>query len=515
MPVEVSVLISADRQPRRLARLISSLDTQTLSPDEFEIILVSTGEGPSERLDQLAAQRPNISVLRSAGPVEAALTQAFAAAKGTWTLILGAETANRDAELLPESLRRLVDHAAAHELDWLAARPAYRNPNGRLTGLFLATEERTGTEVPASPCILHRTERLQGGPAESGRGAVYSDYSCLVLAEAGTDEEPSTALALSDLRATWQGTTLTLEATVTAPVRELRYTIQHRASGLEHWLPTTVEAPTAEASTEGPDGPVVVRGEIDVAADAAEPKLDAGAWGLWLTMIDGDGTGERVRVPEFSAPSAVVDGVIVAVGSTGGGFSIDLGATMVAGLGELPAARATITEAAGGTLATLPAPALYVHGDAKLDGFLQQGTFPLPAELICEDGQARVECLVSGMAGSSPLLTKFGTSHASATGLSLTIDAVGAMSIAPTPPPPRPAPKPQPKPAAAKPAPKPAPKPAAKKKAIKKKARVKPPPTALTKIRRRVPGFLEPAVRGLSRNSAARSLYKRINRALR
>ena len=162
-------------------------------------------------------------------------------------------------------------------------------------------------------------------------------------------------------------------------------------------------------------------------------------------MIDGDGTGERVRVPEFSAPSAVVDGVIVAVGSTGGGFSIDLGATMVAGLGELPAARATIAEAAGGTLATLPAPAVYVHGDAKLDGFLQQGTFPLPAELICEDGQARVECLVSGMAGSSPLLTKFGTSHASATGLSLTIDAVGAMSIAPTPPPPPPAPKPEPR----------------------------------------------------------------------
>jgi hypothetical protein len=103
-------------------------------------------------------------------------------------------------------------------------------------------------------------------------------------------------------------------------------------------------------------------------------------------MIDGDGTGERIRVPEFSAPSAVIDGVIVAVGSTGGGFSIDLGATMLAGLGELPAARATIEEAAGGTLATLPAPAVYVHGDARIDGFLQQGTFPLPAELICADG---------------------------------------------------------------------------------------------------------------------------------
>lgn len=504
MPLEVSVLISADRQPRRLARLISSLDRQTLSPDEFEVILVGTGEGPSDRLDELAALRPNVSIIRSAGPIEAALAQAFGAAKGTWTLILGAETANRDAELLPESLRRLVDHAAEHELDWLAARSAYRTPNGRLTGLFLTTESRTGTDVPASPCILHRTERLQGGPAEASRGAVYADYSCLVLAEASGEEEPATTATLSEPRATWQGTTMTLETTLTAPVRQLRYTIQHRASGLEHWLPTTVES--------APDGSVVARGEIDVAAEGAEPQLEAGAWGLWLTMLDGDGTGERVRVPIFAAPSAVVDGVLVAVGTTGGGFSIDLGATMLAGIGELPAARASIVETAGGTLATLPVPALHVHGDARIDGFLLQGSFPLPAELICADGQARVECLVSGLAGTSPLLTKFGTSQASPTGLSLTIDPVGGMTIAPTPPPPpKPAPKPQPKPVA-QPAPKPAPKPAVKKVAKKKAKR---PPTALTKLRRRVPGFLEPAVRGLSRNSAARSIYKRINRALR
>ncbi|GAB3757812.1 glycosyltransferase family 2 protein [Microlunatus parietis] len=502
MPVEVSVLITADREPRRLAKLISSLDKQTLNPSELEIVLVSTGDGQAERLEDLAARRPNVTVRRSAGPAEAALAQAFGAASGAWTVIFGTETATRDAELLPESLRRLVDHAEKHQLDWLAAQVAYRNAKGRLTGLFRLTEQRSGGPVPPSPCILHRTERLRNASDNPGTGGVFADYACLVLGEQDGAEGPAASFAMTDAAASWQGTVLTVTATASSSA-ELAYTLQHRATGLEHWLPTTTE-PAA-------DGGTVVRATIDLAAEAEVPQLAGGAWGLWLTAIDGDGTGERVRVPPITAPSAVVDGTLVALGVTGNGFSLDLGATMLAGLGELPAGRATITEAAGGTLATLPAPGLHVHGDARIEGFLQQGTFPLPAELIATDGEARVECLLSGMAGSSPLLTKFGTSHAADTGLTLTIDPVGAMSIAPTPP------KPAPKPPAPKPVAKPAPKPAPPKPkpAAKKKAKKKAPPTALTKLRRRVPGFLEPAVKGLSRNSAARSLYGRINRALR
>jgi hypothetical protein len=151
-----------------------------LSPAQFEIVLVRTDEGRSDRLEALATQRPKVTPLRSAGTAEAALVQAFAAANGTWTLILGSDATACDVRLLPEALERLARHAQDNELDWLAARPSYRNPKGRLTGLFARTEPRPGIPVPASPCILHRTARLREagvGPVPSGRGSVYADYS--------------------------------------------------------------------------------------------------------------------------------------------------------------------------------------------------------------------------------------------------------------------------------------------------------------------------------------------------
>lgn len=509
MPVEVSVLIIADRQPSQLAPLITSLDTQTMRPAQFEIVLVSTDDARSDRLEALAAQRPNVTLLRSAGPAEAALVQAFAAANGTWTLILGNDATARNVRLLPEGLERLVRYAQDQdqELDWLAARSSHRNPKGRLTGVFVETERRSGGPVPPSPCILHRTARLREAGAETGagdRGGVYADYPCLVLDADPAAPEAEPRVTVAEATGAWQGSRLEVAVTLTESSGDTtRCSIQHRTTGLEYWLPTKVDGS-------------VVRAEIDLGSPSY-PKPDEGPWELWLTVIDGDGAGEKVRVPKLPVPSAVVGGVLVAAGTTGDGFTLDLGAAQLPAIGELPAARASIVEAADGTLGTLPVPALHVDGDARIGGQLLQAGFPLPAELVATDGEARIECLLSGIPGSNPLLTRFGTSKASPTGLSLSIGAVGEMTIHPTPvkpakPAPKPAPKPTPKPAA-----KPAPTPSAQangKKANGKK-KVKPKPTALTKMRRRVPGFLEPAVRGISRNSAARSIYGKINRALR
>ena len=62
MPVKVSVVVATFNSPPELAGLVKSLDAQTLSADEYEMIFVDDGSSDDthDRLAALAAGRSNL-----------------------------------------------------------------------------------------------------------------------------------------------------------------------------------------------------------------------------------------------------------------------------------------------------------------------------------------------------------------------------------------------------------------------------------------------------------------------
>src|SRR5690606_8694452 len=123
------------------------------------------------------------------------------------------ETVGRGVRLLPEALARLSRYAAEQDVDWVAARVAYRKPAGRLTGLFVDSGPWNGA-APATPALLHRTERLRAGAADGGSGAVYADYPVLVLKPDPAAADPTVSgavpLEVTEPAVIWDGPRLRL-----------------------------------------------------------------------------------------------------------------------------------------------------------------------------------------------------------------------------------------------------------------------------------------------------------------
>jgi hypothetical protein len=277
--------------------------------------------------------------------------------------------------------------------------------------------------------------------------------------------------------------------------QRLRFAVHHPASGLDFWLPTD-----APASVDPEADVRVARTELDPRRAALGGPLADGIWELWISVIGPDHTGCRLRIPAAEAPSAVLDGMLVATARHADGLAVDVGATRYPVVGELPADGAAVSENRHGSLALLTVPDLHVVGDSRVRGRLLLRDTPAPATLVCSADQARVECFLTGWAGTSPLAVAFGGAKPADTGLSLRIEPSGSMAIIPTAQPHRSRPirvtEPDPSPR-------------------HPQHRPKPPPTVLTKLRHRIPGFLEPAAQRLSHNPAARAFYRRVNRSLR
>lgn len=103
---ELSVVIPTFGRSETVARLLESLDRQTLAPERFEVIVVDDGSPEPIALDP-GAHRYRLTLLRqaNAGP-GAARNRAIAAARGALCLIL-----DDDAVPAPELL---AGHLAAH-----------------------------------------------------------------------------------------------------------------------------------------------------------------------------------------------------------------------------------------------------------------------------------------------------------------------------------------------------------------------------------------------------------------
>ena len=116
MPVKVSVIVPVYNPGERILRVIHSLDRQTLPADEFEAVFIDDGstDGTGERLDRLAAQRPNMRVTHvpNSGWPSRPRNLGIDLACGDYVLFM-----DHDDELGDDALRRAYDFAVRHGSD--------------------------------------------------------------------------------------------------------------------------------------------------------------------------------------------------------------------------------------------------------------------------------------------------------------------------------------------------------------------------------------------------------------
>ena len=355
------------------------------------------------------------------------------------------------------------------------------------------------------------TSRLALGPALelSRRAAVGGTEHVAVLAgravatttaSRSTDAQAPTGITVSDPTAGWvdgrfvAGLTVTSGGTGDLVALPL---LRHRASGAEVWL--------TDSAITGTGGTVRADITIDVPAVLAD-GLERGDWRLELGIGEGTArTGGNLTIvpfPATGAPGILVDGVLVVVAARDGALVLDVGATASSVLRPLRVPQVSIVESVRGTLMTVDLPDLAVHGESQVKGSVLLGGFRLAAVLVGDGSSARLECYLSGLAGSSTMSTRFGTRRPVESGLDLQISPVGVMTVVPTPKP--------------KPATSPAKKPAAKKAAPSTppaKTTPQPRPAAtsgLRSLRRRVPAPLEPVARRVAANPTAKRVYRRL-----
>ncbi len=281
-------------------------------------------------------------------------------------------------------------------------------------------------------------------------------------------------------------------------------------------------APVPAPETDTPrTSRILLAAELDCGPGAAPAR------GVYAVRLRRRGPSDGSHsVPVTGAAPALIAGRPVLAHPVDGRLVVDVGATATSLLAALPTAG-TVTESARGSLLRLPLPDLHVCGAGGLTGTLALGGLSLPAEIAAEPSaegwRGELRCFVSGLEGRSRLVAHFGGAEggASPSGVDLVMSHLGAFTLEPTPPAPK-------KAAAAKPAAnkaattrkaaatKPAATPSAP---AKKKAKPKPkkraparPPTRLQQLRRRVPPWLEPAVKPLAALPPARALYRRLNR---
>lgn len=170
--------------------------------------------------------------------------------------------------------------------------------------------------------------------------------------------------------------------------------------------------------------------DIDISTAAAGGPLDNGDWEL-LVRLHGAGADAPIgrSVPFAPVGAAVVDGRPVRPHAEDGRLRLDVGAVGDGFLGRRDPEDASITESAAGSLLTIRLPDLAVRGDAEISGDVYLGTFPLRARLLVRQGRARIECLLSGMAGVNSMSARFGRAAREPLGLRLRIGATGDMSV--------------------------------------------------------------------------------------
>lgn len=457
--VAVSVVVATADPGAALIGLIRSVDAQTLPATDFELVVADAStDGSADRLRDLAARRPNVVVLAAdPGTTGSGLLElAGRRASGERVLVLA-----QDRRLAPRALELLLARAAG--ADVVLGRVA----GGAGSGSAQLPEDAEGVDLagvdPATSIALVPNDVVD----LAGRTvAVVGGYACAV----GEGEPPAAAagVALGSVAIGWEGGRLQVDSEVRGAPEGARAWLVVARDALDVALVATVEA----------DGAVAAG--LDPATAEAGHALGDGLWDLRLRLAWSDG---EVTLPLPAGPSlaAVVTGRPLVVRAGERGAMLDVGATLGDVTGPAPQATATVVETARGILLALDQPTIHVHGDADLDARLLLDGFALRARLVCRDGAAHAESLVSSLAGVSALGLLVGGGRPVPTGLRLRVDGVGVMTVE-TVPPPKPRPKPNPVPSG--------------------------PPPLVQRVRRLAPRPLEPVVHRLSRVPVLRRAYR-------
>jgi hypothetical protein len=534
MVSKLTVVAHAGHEGQGLVHLVESLDDQSLSYDLFEVFFLveDLASEVGGRLEELASRRPNVRVLPQAAG-EDAVKQAAEQATGEWLLYLSPGLDELDAKLTPQALQRLSDFGESHDCDVVMGRvdlaagrrahDLFVRDNARLAGLdpavlaealvvlyrrAFALESAVARDLASAETVLAATDRVGALASYTSLVATPDDKS-----DADETSAEATELVVTHATVRWDEHKLVVkvEGAVgqAGPGGEVHFSVRDPLTGVEYWL--------SGGGNVGEDGQLTAETEIDVRAAALGDRLPDGAWRVMVGVHGvGDGWTARRPVPATAAVGGLVEGLLVVPSAVEGDLIIDVGATESSVVPTISIEDTSIVETATGTLLTVPLPDLAVVGSSRIPGFLHLGKFKLPAYLV-GNGQAKLECFLSGLAGTSVLATQFGRSRPAPTGLSLVISPIGAMSVVPTP-------KPVPAPAApakkadaqaSADAPVKKSAPAKKAAAAKKRAQPVPNPAAeksfATRLRRRVPAPLEPAVRAVAQHSAARKVYRRLS----
>jgi hypothetical protein len=224
-----------------------------------------------------------------------------------------------------------------------------------------------------------------------------------------------------------------------------------------------------------------VSGALDPRAAESGHPLDDGRWDLLLRLT---WPGREVTPPLGPTPGrpAVIAGRPYLVRTEGEVTQLDAGVLYGSMVGPVPASRATVSESVRGALVALEYPDLHMHGEEGLDARLLLDTLSLPARLVRRDDGARLEAYVGAPAGVYPVSVAVGPAGPVPTGLRLRVDGTGAMALEDLPLPEQAAPSAVPS--------------------------VRAP--AAQRLRRRVPGVLEPLVHTLARVPILRWTYRRL-----
>jgi hypothetical protein len=498
MSSKITVVVRVDEAGTWLARLVESLDAQDLPYHEFEVVFLvpDPGSGVGRRLAELSKRRPNVRIAaRRRDPATLAKE-----VSGEWVLDLGPGLSERMPVLFPQALSRLTDFGASQDCQVVLGRAV--TTTGRVVDdLFVTDRPRLGGGVtsPAASnqvIVLRRdlamTLSLDGKQdvaqalTAAERVGVLGAYPSMLT----TPPQQATAggsVRVEKCAVEWRHGRIAVAVSGAAEDSsggEVLFGIRQQASGLEYWLPSS--------TTNCVDGTFSGTAEIDVRTTALGSPLGKGVWTVTVG-VHGGARGRHVRspLPPESLVAGVIDGILVVPTTVDAQFALDIGATRSGVLPRLSQADVDIVESVSGTLLTARLDRLAVDGDSRTSGSLHLDTFPLPAYLVTEEGRARIECFVSGLAGTSMLSAQFGSGKPEPTGLNLLISPTGIMTIIPTPDKPTSAPT---TPAGAHPA--------ARQPALAAQAPV------VARLRRRVPAPIEPAVRSLARNKIAVRVYR-------
>ena len=493
MSCKITVVARVREGGAWLGRLIESIDAQDLRYDEFGVLFLvpDLSSDAGKRLTELSGRRPNVQI----APLTADPASLARLVTGEWVLDLGTHLEASKPLLFPQALSRLVAMGAAGDCQAVLGRAV--TAAGNITEDLFATDRSRLEDAaailtaPGRVLALRRDLALARGladPQEAGdwlagarKTGVLGTYPSILISPPAQSPAASAAIEVRECTAEWRDGRIAVNVTAAsedAAAGEVLFGVSQRGSGLEYWLPG--------GTTRHAGGELSATAEIDVRTAALGSPLADGIWTISVGAVGGP-TGRHVRSPLPLTPLApgIVDGVLVVPAQAGTAFAVDVGASRSGPVPPLSPADVAIQENARGTLLTVRLDRLAVHGEARVAGALHLGKFPLPAYLIAAGGRARIECFLSGLAGTSPLSAQFGGGKPVPAGLNLEISPVGIMTVAAA---------------------------GAGNAAAAAQPQTDPGEvSAITKLRRSVPAPLEPTVKSLARNKIAARVYRALS----